>query len=677
MKPLFPQIGLVHGGDYNPEQWLDRPDILAEDIRLMREAGMNSASVGIFSWSVLEPHEGAYNLQWLVEIVNRLYQNGIHTVLATPSGAMPAWLAEKYPEAMRVQPNERRNHYGQRHNHCPSSPAYRERVAAVVCKLAEALGGHPGVMLWHISNEFGGECWCDRCRARFTEFLRERYHDDIDALNHAWWTTFWSHRYTDFTQIEPPWPNGERSTLGLLLDWKRFCTWNLNDYLRFEVDLLRDLTPGVPVTTNFMHLYPGIDYHKMAPNIDVISWDSYPFWGTDAETQGAVAATTAFSHAMMRSMKPDRPFMLMESTPSHVNWSPVNKLKRPGIHRLQCLQAIGCGSDTVQYFQWRKSRGSFEQHHGAVVDHLGRNDTRVFREVAEVGALLGRLSEVAGSVPRAKAALLYDWDNRWAIDDMKGLSADRRNYVETCIAQYEIFHRRGIAMDVVSPLADLSPYRVVVAPMLYMLKPGVAEKLRAFVQAGGRLVATYLTGYVNESTLCFLGGFPGDGLTALFGLYTEEIDALYPSDRNAVRFEAPLSGEAEARDFCEVIRPLGCQTIGSYQSDYIAGTPAVTRNAYGEGSAWYVAARLSDGGMETVYRAVWNEAGLAPVDLPEDVTFYSRETESARFDFYLNWRGEPRTVAIADGGFDLIAGCPAPVSLPLPALGAAVVRRGL
>ncbi len=678
MKPIFPQIdGLIHGGDYNPEQWLDRPDILAEDIRLMREAGMNSASVGIFSWAALEPREGEFHMDWLVDIVDTLYKNGIYTVLATPSGARPAWLDEAYPEAMRVGPTGSRNHHGVRHNHCMSSPKYREKVEIIVRRLAEALGGHPGVVLWHISNELGGECWCGLCRARFVEYLRARYHGSIEELNKAWWTAFWSHQYNRFEQIEPPWPNGETRLQGLSLDWRRFTSWNMDDYLGFEADLLRALTPHIPITTNFMTLYDGLDYHALEKRLDVISWDSYPAWGTDRRTLCSTAAETAFHHSVMRGMKPGKPFLLMESVPSQVNWHPFNKVKRPGVHRLASLQAVALGSDSVQYFQWRKGRGAFEQHHGAVIDHLGTSDTRVFREVQAVGGMLGKLAPLAGSAVHAEAALLFDWDNRWAIQDMAGLSGERKRYEETCMAQHAAFFGMGVPMDVVSPLADLSQYKVVAAPMLYMLKPGVADKLRAYVSAGGRLVATYLTGYVDQSTLCWLGGFPGDGLTELFGLYAEEIDTLYPADRNALRCAGAVDGIFAARDFCEVVVPKGCEVIGRYEGDFYAGTPAVTRKAHGTGSAWYVAARLEHAGIAAIYRAVCREAGVQTVELPEDVEFQQRIAEGCRYAFYLNWRDEQQTIAVPPGGADMLTGAPAATLLALAPLGAAVIRYPL
>ena len=351
---LFPQIsGIEHGGDYSAEQWLDRPDILEEDIWLMKEAEMTSATLGVFSWTTYEPREGEFHFDWLKEIMDKLYANGIYTVLATPSGARPAWLDEKYPEAMRVDDYGVRYHHGVRHNHCMSAPIYREKVSIIVNKLIDAVGDHPGLLMWHISNEFGGECYCEHCVKRFRNHLAEKFDHDIAKLNKAWWTTFWSHDYNDFSQIEPPYSNGEFSNMGLNLEWKRFTTWSMTDYMKSEIAILKERTPQIPVTTNYMKLFYGLDYRVMSRELDVVSWDSYPAFDNDWESFADTMGENAFDHAVMRSMKKDRPFMLMESAPGLVNWHGCNKMKRPGVHRLASLQAVALGSDTVQYYQWR------------------------------------------------------------------------------------------------------------------------------------------------------------------------------------------------------------------------------------------------------------------------------------------------------------------------------------
>ncbi len=673
-KILFPQVGgFLHGGDYNPEQWLDRPDILEEDVRLMKKAGVNSATLGVFSWSVLEPAEGEFHFEWLEAIIDRLYQNGIYTVLSTPSGARPAWLDAAYPEAMRVDRTGMRAHHGGRHNHCMSSPIYREKVALIDRKLAERFGSHPGVIMYHISNEFSGECFCPHCVKKFRGYLADKYDNDIEKLNAAWWTAFWSHRYNSFEQIEPPFANGETSVMGLNLEWKRFTTWNTNDFMKAEIEVLHSVTPDIPTTANLMRLFGGLDYRKMAPDMDVVSWDNYPTFHNDWETLADTMTETAFQHAVMRSLKRGKPFMMMESAPGLVNWQPVNKLKRPGVHRLACLQAVACGSDSVQYFQWRKGRGSYEQFHGAVVDHIGTDDTRVFREVAEVGELLRKIAPAAGTTVKPRAALLFDWDNRWAIDDAKAFSQASKKYEETCIDIWKAFFRLGADMDVVGSDEDLSDYNVVVAPMLYMLQPGTAENLKRFVERGGQLFATYCTGYVDKEQLCFLGGFPGDGLKSLFGIVSEEIDSLYPSDRNGIVLE---DGSCwEVRDYAEILRVQDAQVLGTYADDFYKGTAALTCKEYGKGRAYYAAARTAAEQMQPLFGKLLADAGIPVRKLPEGVECHVRSGESGNYAFYLNSTSEQVSVS-GVAGRELVTDAEVEGVLTLPAFGVAVVHSG-
>lgn len=668
---LFSQVkGLVHGGDYNPDQWLDRPDILAEDIRLMKKAGINSATLGVFSWSAYEPEEGEFHFEWLEEMIENLYQNGIYTVLSTPSGARPAWLDAAYPEAMRVDNRGLRNHHGVRHNHCMSSPKYREKVGIIDRKLAERFGSHPGVIMYHISNELGGECYCPLCVKRFQEYLAEKYDHDIEKLNRAWWTSFWSHHYNRFEQIEPPFQNGETSVMGLNMEWKRFTTWNMNDFMKHEINTLRSVTPDIPVTTNFMRLFDGLDYRKMALELDAVSWDNYPFFHNDWETLADTLADTAFQHTVMRGYKREKPFMVMESAPGLVNWHKYNKLKRPGVHKLACLQAIACGSDTVQYFQWRKGRGSYEQYHGAVVDHIGTGDTRVFREVAEVGEAMKKLAPVAGTLVKTRAAMLFDWDNRMAIRDARALSDETKQYEDTCIGIWKQFLKLGVEMDIIGSDEDLSGYDLVVAPMLYMLQKGAAENLKRFVERGGQLLATYFTGYVDTEQLCFLGGFPGDGLSELFGIVSEEIDTYYPSDRNHIRLEDGSLWEVV--DYAEVLRVKDAKVLAEYTEDYYADTAALTCKEYARGKAYYMAARVKPEEMMPLFEKMLADAQIPVKKLPEGVELHVRTGEEGAYAFYLN--GSPETVEIADvEGVDMLTGAGIQGTLTLPGYGVAVL----
>lgn len=656
MSVLFPKIpALLHGGDYNPDQWLDRPDILEEDIKMMKKAGVNTATVGVFSWSALEPQEGNFQFGWLHDIMDKLYENGIYTVLATPTGARPAWMDEKYPSVLRVEKDGRRNHHSGRHNHCMSSLEYRSLVEKMDTKLAQEFGNHPGLILWHISNEFGGECYCENCKKRFQEYLREKYHNNIEELNKQWWTSFWSRRFDSFEQIEPPYDNGEHSILGLNLDWKRFNSWNMKDYLAFERRILKKYTPQVPATANFMKLFEQLDYVDLAKEIDIISWDGYPSWNNDYETPADTAAELSFDHTVMRSLKKDKPFMLMESTPSLVNWHSVNKLKRPGILRASSIQTIGCGSDTVQYFQWRKGRGAAEQFHGAVVDHLGRDDTRVFKEVSEVGEILKKLAPVTGSKVTSKAAVLFDWSNRWAIKDMQGMARDTKNYEKEVRKFYNIHLKKGINADIVFPLEDLSSYSLVVLPMYYAVSKEAGAWLKEYVKNGGTVVATYLTAYVNENTLAYLGGFPGAGLGEVFGLYAEELDTLYPTDSNAVLMKD--GNKAIVKDYCELIKLTGAEVLGTYESDFYAGMPAVTVHSYGNGKAYYIGTRMEEEDLIKFFTQIWSECGIKEKELPEGVEYLTRTAEDgSTFDFYVNYNAMPVTVQLSKDGTNLLNG---------------------
>jgi len=682
-SPISSKAGvMLHGADYNPEQWLKYPEVLREDIRLMKLAGCNVMSVGIFSWISLEPEEGVFTFEWLDGVLDSFAENGIYAILATPSGARPAWMSQKYPEVLRVERNRVHNLHGFRHNHCFTSPVYREKTAILNAKLAERYSQHPAIIGWHISNEFGGECHCELCQDAFREWLKVKYNNSLDEVNHAWWATFWSHTYTSWSQIESPAPHGETQVHGLNLDWRRFVSERTIDFCQHEINTVRPYNPELPITTN-MHMIDGIDYRELAKILDVVSWDAYPDWHyTEDGDDTRLAAWTAMHYDLMRSFK-KKPFLLMESTPSLTNWQSVSKLKRPGMHKLSSLQAVAHGSDSVQYFQWRKSRGSSEKFHGAVVDHSGHSETRVFQDVAEVGKTLAGMTEVVGTSTPAQTAIIFDWDNRWAIKDAQGIRNSGLRYEETVLQHYRALWELGIPVDIIGSGDDLSAYKLVVAPMLYLISEENGKRIEKYVEQGGTFLATYWSGVVNETDLCHLGGFPGP-LRRTLGIWAEETEGLHSRDLNGLVMEVgnklKLSGDYDAHEIAELIHLEGAEALGHYRNDFYAGRPALTVNRFGEGNAYHLATRVKDTSFYVeLYAAITSKAGITRAmdsELPAGVTAQLRTDGESDYVFVQNFSGSPQTVELDGAEYtDLETGLSAPALLNLAVNGLAMLKR--
>jgi beta-galactosidase len=664
-----------YGGDYNPEQW--DAEAWKEDDRMFKLAGIDVATINVFSWALSQPNEDTYDFAWLDETIDRLYRNGVYICLATSTGAHPAWMARKYPDVLRVDYEGRKRKFGGRHNSCPNSPTYRKYATMMAGKLAERYKDHPAVLIWHVSNEYGGYCYCDHCAAAFRTWLKQRY-GTLDAVNKAWNTRFWGHTFYDWEDIVVPnalseeWSGNRTNFQGISLDYRRFQSDSLLDCYKLERDELKRITPDIPVTTNLMGFYPELDYFKWAKEMDVVSWDNYPSLDTPY-------SYTAMAHALMRGLKGGQPFMLMEQTPSVQNWQPYNSAKRPGVMRLWSYQAVAHGADTVMFFQLRRSIGACEKYHGAVIEHVGHEHTRVFRECAELGKELQQLGDrILDARSDAKVAIIYDWENRWGIDLSSGPTV-ALNYVNEVHKYYDALHQLHIQTDMVSVEEDFRKYDVVIAPVMYMVKPGFAERVEAFVSQGGTFVTTFFSGIVNEHDLVTLGGYPGE-LRKVMGIWAEEIDALLPGQQNQVVMrgrKGQLEGTYDCGILCDVIHAEGAEVLAEYGSDYYQGTPSLTVNSFGQGKAWYVATSPEPKFLKDLMQTICNDHGIEPVlKAPEGVEVTRRVKEGAEFTFVLNHMPESKPVPLEGETYvDLLTGEEHRDSCEVPARGVMILEK--
>jgi len=597
-------------------------------------------------------------------MMDKLHADGAGVCLATSTGAHPAWMATRYPDVLRVDFDGRKRKFGGRHNSCPNSPTYRKYSVRMAEKLAERYKDHPALLIWHVSNEYGGYCYCDNCAEAFREWLKARY-GSLDVVNRVWNTRFWGHTFYDWDEIVPPnglseewrgW-NGRTATnfQGISLDYCRFQSDSLLECYKLEYAALKKHTPDVPVTTNLMGAFKELDYQKWAKHLDVVSWDNYPSLDTPH-------SYTAMMHDLMRGLKDGQPFMLMEQTPSQQNWQPYNSLKRPGVMRLWSYQAVAHGADTVMFFQLRRSIGACEKYHGAVIEHVGHEHTRVFRECAELGAELHKLGDaVLDSRVQSKVAILFDWDNWWAVELSSGPTIALK-YVEEAHKFYDALYQAGINADMIGVDADLSGYDVVIAPVLYMVKPGVAGKIEAFVNGGGKFITTYFSGIVDENDRVTLGGYPGE-LRKVLGIWSEEIDALLPSQSNRIVMKRALEGlrpSYASSMLCDLIHSEGAEVVAEYGEDFYKGMPALTVNRFGSGEAWYLATSPEAAFLRDWLPGLCAAAGVQPLlqEVPSGVEATLRVKEGKRLLFVLNHNADAIDVQLAGGGTELLSGKP-------------------
>jgi len=643
---------ILFGADYFPEQWTE--EIWQEDIKLMKKANVNLVSIAIFSWALLQKDEKTYKFEWLDKIMDLLAENDIYACLATGSAAQPVWLTKKYDDILPVQESGLKLNIGSRQSYCPNSPSYLKFSRLLTKKLALRYKNHKALALWHINNEYAQKmkaCFCSTCEIEFRKWCKIKYRT-IENLNTAWGTELWGEYYFDWEEINAPKTSSGPRNPGKLMDYKRFISESfLKCYLN-EYNVIREITPDIPITTNFEGDFKNFDHSSFKDYLDVVSWNCYPN-PNDPYAQRWVASR----HSMMRGLK-QKPFMLMEQAPSQVDWYPVNVAKRPGIMRLFSYHAIAHGSDSVMFFQWRAQKKGVEKYHSGMVPHYGE-ESRIYKEIAQLGNELEKIREIIGSDNKAKAAILMDNDSWWAVETPYGSgvrsfenSVFWANFTQPfpsiCIGYYaeieyyfNAFYNLNIACDIVPFNSDLTGYKIVIAPMLHVIKPDYKQKLENYVKNGGIFILTYFSGVLDMDSTVFLGGYPGP-LKELMGIKVEEFDPMMPDDKNYIvvkeKNDLKLKEEYSCSLWAEIVHTTTAKTISVFKNDYYADFPCITENLFGEGKAYYISTRPDESFMNDFFKSLCNEARLQlPFSTPDKVEVFSRIQNNKEYYFILNF----------------------------------------
>ncbi|PAZ17572.1 beta-galactosidase [Streptomyces sp. SA15] len=654
------RLPLAFGGDYNPEQWPQ--EVWEEDVRLMREAGVTLVSLGIFAWSRIEPRPGEYDFEWLDRIIGMLYEAGINVDLATPTVVPPAWFYRAHPEALPVTREGVRLAFGSRGAICHSNPDYRAAAAEITSRIASRYGGHPAVVLWHVHNEYGAPvlgCYCDTCAAAFRIWLQDRY-GTLGALNQAWGTAFWGQLYGDWEEIGVPRATPTVGNPAQQLDFQRFADSQARANFVAERDILHRLSPGVPVTTNFMvapSQCSSVDYWAWAREVDLVTNDHYLI--TDGRRTHVNLALAA---DLTRSVAGGAPWLLLEHSTSGINWQPRNPAKAPGQMARNSLGHVARGSEGAMFFQWRQSQRGAEKFHSSMLPHAGIQ-TRVWREVTDLGRRVADLADLRGTRTRADVAMVWSWDSWWA-QGLQWRPSEDLDARERLDAFYEALYDRHLTVDFVPPagLSGLDParYPLLVVPQLYSAPASITADLERYVSRGGTLLVSFFSGIVDEHDAVHPGAYPG-ALRDVLGLTVEEFDPLLPGETVTVRMaEGSLArlcpdGTSDGRElradvWSEYVVPGdGCETVAVFADGRTAGRPALTRRALGDGAAWYLATRLTGADLAAVVDLALTDAGVTLADLPRDVELVVREGESGVFRLAVNHTDAEVKVVLPDG----------------------------
>jgi len=659
-----------YGGDYNPEQW--SRNIWVEDIKLMAEAGVNLVTVGVFSWSMLEPSEGQFCFEWLRDVLDLLHASKIGVDLATPTASPPPWVSVDYPESLPVDERGVRYRHGSRQHLCVLSPDYRRLAHRIVEQLASEVGDHEAIELFHVHNEYANHvpfCYCPQHEAAFRAWLARRY-GSLQEVNEAWGTTFWSQRYSSFEQIIPPQHTPTWVNPGQQLDFRRFSSDAFFNAFQDEVGVLRRTRPDVPVTTNLMGLFEPLDYFEWAPWLDVLSTDNYP---NPADPDAPV--NSAMHCDLVRSLNKSLPWMVMEQSPGRVNWQMRNVAKRPGEMRAYSYQAIARGARGLLFFQWRASRSGAEKFASGMVGHSGTKSP-VWSEIVALGHELGGLDAIGEAVVMADVAICFSWPSWWAMEapcqPLNELSL--RNQL---LWVYTPLYRRGVTVDFCRPDEPLGNYRAVLVPSLYLISPAEAANLVGYVFGGGTAVVTFWSGIVDPIDRVYLGTYGGP-LRGLFG--GEVVDVTPLPDTEQVDLEWCDGTTTKASTWIDLIDEEDGEVLARVSSGPWAGRPAVLRARRGAGCVFYLGTRLDSAGLARVFDAIFD---IAPAISPEQasdkpglVERVVRRDREFDFEFLINHGPRVETVTLLEpDGTELLTRAHVERSFVLAPQGVAIVRR--
>jgi len=622
---------MILGCAWYPEQWPEAR--WAEDLRLMREAGITMTRIGEFAWSRLEPDEHQYDLDWLESAVELAGRHNIIVVLGTPTAAPPAWMTQRYPEVLAVRENGRRAEHGGRCHYSPASPRYRQFCRDITEQMAQRFGAHPNVTGWQIDNEYNSMSYDEETRRQFQLWLRERF-QTLDNLNAHWTTAYWSQEYTDWAQI----PLASGGNPGLMLETRHFITHLYRTFQREQIDAIRKYATSEQwITHNFMGWFDMFDHYELSKDLDMASWDNYVGTGhLDFRTNGA-------QHDLTRGFK-RKNFWLLETQPGSVNWSSVCNALDRGEVRTMAWHAVGHGADAVSYWQWRSALSGQEQYHGTLVAPDGR-PRPLYEEVSKIGVEFAQMRDLLqGTSPVSQVAILHSYDDRWALQNAK----QHKDYdaVAHLLSFYRPLRELGCNIDIIHPSAPLGDYQLVIAPHLHLLDEELTGHLLDYTEGGGHLLLGPCSGMKDAYNALLPMRQPGP-LAATLGAHVEEY---YILDQ-PIGVKGPW-GTGEAQIWAEWLQPDAADVEVELRygaaNGWLDQQAAMVSRRTGMGRFTYIGAWLDDALMRRA--ATWmlqvSQIELPFTKLPDGVEVCRRDGHGHEVYLFINHAPRPCQVAV-------------------------------